>query len=195
MMSAARKKNDMSRLLTPLSDIDAAMSKRILKAAKRKDSRHLIFSNLAIIVLICLGIAVFLHFFSLRFVRGNDMFPEFSDGDLVMCCHYKEYKKNDAVFYMADGERHFGRVVAKSGDEVDISETGILFVNGTAQGGEIWYDTEQPDDWNGSIKVPDNSVFILGDYRREAIDSREFGCIPTDDVDDKVIALFRHRKF
>ena len=185
----------MSRLLTPLSDIDAAMSKQLLKAAKRKDTRRLISSNLMIIALICLIIVVFLHFFSLRFVKGNDMFPEFSDGDFVLCSQKDEYQKNDAVFYMADGERHFGRVVAKGGDEVDISETGILFVNGTAQNGEIWYDTEQPADWKGSIKVPADSVFILGDYRKDAHDSREFGCISLNNVDDKVIALFRHRKF
>ena len=184
----------MSNLLTPLSDIEQALNKRILKAVRRQETRRLILSDLAILLVIGTALALFLHFFSLRFVRGNDMFPEFSDGDLVLCYQEKEYQKNDAVFYTANGEQRFGRIVAKGGDEVDISESGALLVNGTAQTGEIWFDTEPPENWNGTLIVPEQSVFILGDYRKDALDSRIFGCIPLDDVDDKVIALFRHRK-
>lgn len=123
------------------------------------------------------------------------MFPSLSDGDLTLCTAENEYKKNDVVFYKANEKQYTGRVVAKGGDRVDITENGLLIVNGTSQTGEIVFLTLPPEDWNGEITVPENSLFILGDYRTDAKDSREFGCISVDDVQDKVIALFRHRKF
>ena len=41
--------------------------------------------------------------------------------------------------------------------------------------------------------VPEGCVFVLGDYRTEAEDSRKFGCIPLENVQAKVITNIRRR--
>lgn len=42
--------------------------------------------------------------------------------------------------------------------------------------------------------VPEGSVFILGDYRTHAKDSREFGPISIENVKAKVITILRRRE-
>jgi len=36
-------------------------------------------------------------------------------------------------------------------------------------------------------------VFILGDYRTQSEDSRDFGAVPLDDIAGKVITVLRRR--
>ena len=41
--------------------------------------------------------------------------------------------------------------------------------------------------------VPEGCVFVLGDYRTQSEDSRDFGPVPQEDVQAKVITLLRRR--
>ena len=133
--------------------------------------------------------------FGFKIVKGNDMFPSLCDGDLALCFKVRELTKNDIVFYEADGETHCGRVVAKGGDRITIKTGGAITVNGTVQENEIISPTYPRGDSDYSAVVPDGTVFVLGDFRTEAKDSRDYGFIKVSDIDKKVIALLRHRKF
>lgn len=42
-------------------------------------------------------------------------------------------------------------------------------------------------------RVPEGHVFVLGDYRTNATDSRDFGPIPMKQVEGKVITILRRR--
>ena len=44
-----------------------------------------------------------------------------------------------------------------------------------------------------SLTVPENHVFILGDYRTQTVDSRDFGPVPMECVAGKVITILRRR--
>ena len=69
-------------------------------------------------------------------VSGNEMFPAVKDGDLVLGCRLeKDYAKNDVVVYERSGTLRVGRVLARGGDIVTLSESGVVEVNGSAQGG------------------------------------------------------------
>lgn len=41
--------------------------------------------------------------------------------------------------------------------------------------------------------VPKGCVFVLGDYRTQAEDSRDHGCVKLGDVKAKVITILRRR--
>jgi signal peptidase I len=137
-------------------------------------------------------VTVFLMLFGFLIVEGNDMYPSLCDGDLVLTYRNGEFIKNDIVFYEAEGELHCGRVVAKSGDSVSIFDDK-LFVNGTPQTTEIAFPTTASEKWENAVSVPDNTVFVLGDYRSACEDSRVFGFIPTEKVKSKVIVMLRHK--
>ena len=127
-------------------------------------------------------------------MKGTDMFPTLKDGDLLLAYRLqKEYRKNDVVIYEAEGQRRAGRIVGREGDTLVFTADGTLRVNGTVQRGEIMYPTEPRSGEEETYTVPRNSVFILGDYRTESRDSRDFGPVAVKLVEGKLITLLRRR--
>lgn len=149
-----------------------------------------LFSSLGILLLFVVS---FLIFFQLRIVKGTGMYPAVCDGDLTLCYKTDGFVKNDVVWYQVDNTSYLGRVVAKGGDFVNITKDGDLVVNGTVQTGEIAFPTFC-ETWEEGITVPNGAYFILGDFRTETKDSRDFGIITEKQIQSKVICVIRHRK-
>lgn len=147
-----------------------------------------------IAMLAVLGYLILTQVFLLTRATGSEMFPAVKDGDLIICFKLQQhYAKNDVVSYRVNGVRKLGRYTAQGGDVVTIDADGTLRINGTVQAGEIMYPTYAKDGLAYPYTVPANHVFILGDYRTQATDSRDFGAIPLHDVEGKVITLLRRR--
>ncbi|NMA64839.1 MAG: signal peptidase I [Clostridiaceae bacterium] len=124
----------------------------------------------------------------------NEMFPAVKDGDLIIGFRLQQsYTKNDVVIYGAKGKRHIGRIAARESDVVAIDDSGTFLVNGTTQGGEILYPTYAKEGIDYPYQVPKEHIFILGDYRTQTQDSRDFGSISLSDVEGKVITILRRR--
>lgn len=143
-------------------------------------------------------LAVFLIFtFLYGIVRINDvsMKPAIKDGDLVMYYRLdKRFISGDVAVFEADGRTTTGRVVAVAGDTADITKNGLK-INGAEQiSQDIYFDTTQfKDGVDFPVTVGSGQVFILGDNRPQASDSRIYGCIDIKDVKGKVIAIIRSR--
>lgn len=76
------------------------------------------------------------------------------------------------------------RIVAVGGDRVSIHD-GSLFVNNKMI--HEPYVTEPPMYERDEIVIPDNSYFILGDYRNDSYDSHMFGPVPRENIEAKII--------
>ena len=140
------------------------------------------------------GWIVFTQIFMFTQCLGMGMFPAIEDGDLVLVYRLqKEYEKGDVVAYRANGETLLGRIVAKETDVVNMNDSGTLQINGTNQGGEILYPTYAKNGVEYPYRVPEGRVFLLGDYRTQTQDSRDFGAIPLDNIKGKVITIVRRR--
>ena len=131
---------------------------------------------------------------------GQAMFPAIKDGDLCVIFRQQtislmgeKYEAGDVVTYMVDGKRHFGRVVAIGGDSVQIDTRGSVTVNGVTEGEEILYPTYPRGDSLNITDVNEGTLYVLGDYRTNTEDSRDFGPIPLEDVEGKVISILRRR--
>lgn len=121
----------------------------------------------------------------------NNMFPSIKDGDLVVVEKYdKDIQLSDVVIY----KNRLYRVIAKSGQEVDISKEGILTVNGM-QPAENTNSLTSKGEKEYPIKVPEGELFVLNDYREDESDSREFGTIKESDIEGKVFFITRRRGF
>jgi signal peptidase I len=121
----------------------------------------------------------------------NNMFPSIKDGDLVVIEKFdKEVQLSDVVIY--NGRLY--RVIAKAGQEVDISKEGILTVNGM-QPAESTNSLTNKGEKEYPIKVPEGELFVLNDYREDTSDSREFGTIKESDIEGKVFFITRRRGF
>lgn len=149
---------------------------------------------LRILFLALAGWVMLTQVFRITQVSGNAMFPAVKDGDLVIAFRIqREYAKNDVVVYTADGETHIGRIAARGTDVVMLDDSGKLLVNGTNQTGEILYPTYAKEGLTYPYPVPEDAVFVLGDYRTQTEDSRDFGPIPMKNIQGKVITILRRR--
>lgn len=150
------------------------------------------------IAAIALGIVVVFSFvFGLMRVDDPNMEPRFQSGDLVL--YYRldqDYSAREVTLFEHDGLLMLGRVVAVGGDTVNIDSQGLL-VNGSYQQEEGITDetTQVADGVTFPLTVPEGSLFLLGDNRDEAVDSRIVGCVPADQTFGTVIGLFRRRGF
>lgn len=148
-----------------------------------------------VVVLLAALWLLFSFVFCLHRVRGNDMYPAMQDGDVVLAWRLQgSYNQNDVVVYEAGGKQRAGRVLAKEGDVVDVTDDGQVTVNGTPEDNEI-YQTQAGKAVKFPYLVPKGKIFVLGDFRTQATDSRKLGAIPANDVEGVTIGLLRRRKF
>ena len=124
--------------------------------------------------------------------QGLGMFPAMKDGDLILAYRLqKTYVKGDVVVYTAGETRYLGRITAGETDVVHMDDSGSLTVNGNPQNGEILYPTFARENAAYPMRVQEGTVYVLGDYRTQTQDSRDFGPIPLDHIQGKVIAVVR----
>ena len=175
----------------PLAAGVKVLRKRRYAAENARDTWSLV---LRVAVLAALAWVLFTQVFVLTQASGNSMFPAIKDGDLLI--GYRQqgtYAKNDVVLYRAGGKLRVGRILARENDLVNLDTSGTLVVNGSAQSGEILYPTYAKDALEYPYTVPEGCVFILGDYRTQSEDSRDFGAVPLTELEAKVITLLRRR--
>lgn len=146
------------------------------------------------------GYVVVTYGFTLVQANGQDMFPAIKDGDLcvifrtpLMNLAGQSLAQDDVIVYVEDGEVHVGRIVASGGDQIMLNETGNLLINGIVKAEEIMFPTYASGGLEYPYHVPDGCVFVLGDYRTQTKDSRNYGPISYDRILGKVISILRRR--
>lgn len=145
-----------------------------------------------LLTLACL--VIFTQLFLLTQSSGNGMFPAIKDGDLVLAYRLQSsFGKGDVMVYTVEGTAYIGRIIAQEADVVQMDDSGNLQVNGTAQSGGILYPTYAKPGMEYPYQVPDGCVFLLADYRTQCQDSRDFGPIPLEDIQGKVVTIVRRR--
>ena len=164
---------------------------QIIQKERRRKTRFYVLRDLIVTVAavgllfgIILGIAV---------IDGDSMEPGLSNGNIVVFNRLATaYEKNDIIIFQspADHEVLIKRVVAAAGDVVNIDiSTGTLYVNDAAQDNIKVSGKTYPRGGGPGYPytVPAGTVFVLGDNRENALDSRDFGVVSTKDIIGKVI--------
>jgi signal peptidase I, bacterial type len=150
---------------------------------------------LKISIIIVVFFLLFTFMFGLTFIKDNSMKPAMRDGDIVIFYRLdKKYISKDVIIVGYEGEAQVRRVVAVAGDIIDITEEGLL-INGSLQYEEdIYYNTlPYVEGVTFPLTLGDGEVFILGDMRLNAIDSRIYGVIKENDIQGKVMTVIRRR--
>ena len=94
---------------------------------------------------------------------------------------FRPIDRGDVVVFRYPRDRsvnYIKRVVGVPGDRIEFRQ-GVLYINGER---ETAPDRPLPGKTVPETIVPDDSVYVLGDKRESSRDSREFGCVPTEDV-------------
>ena len=102
----------------------------------------------------------------------------------------------DLLTYEYKGKLRVARVIATAGSTIDINEDGLIVNGSTQQEQDIYKETLlYKEGVEFPLKVPEGSLFVLGDNRTSAVDSRVFGAIPIKDTQGKVVTIVRRRGF
>ncbi|MBO4389782.1 MAG: signal peptidase I [Lachnospiraceae bacterium] len=128
----------------------------------------------------------------------SDMTPRIDNGDLLMYYRLdKGYKADQVVVLEKNETTYVGRVVAVSGDTVEITDEGKLIINGNAVI-EQRITTPTPR-YEGFVEYPvklgNNEYFILTDVRDGGEDSRYYGVVGKSEIKGSVFSLFRRNHF
>lgn len=121
---------------------------------------------------------------------GQSMAPTLDDGNIVFSVKTTNVERGDIIAFYYNNKILIKRVVATSGEWVDIDSDGVVMVNGEVL--DEPYVTD-PDIGDCNIKlpyqVPENRIFVMGDHRAVSVDSRteEIGCIPEELIVGKLV--------
>jgi len=140
-------------------------------------------------------VLVFTFLYGFHRNKDPDMSPMVKEGDLVLFYRLsKDYAVGDLLLLNFQGERQVRRVIARAGDVVDITESGLI-INGALQyEPQIFQQTWRYDnEINFPFTVGEGQVFVLGDAREHAIDSRVYGAVNVRDTLGSVITVIRRR--
>jgi len=126
-----------------------------------------------------------------------DMVPLVKDGDLIVFYRLdKNYVVGDLVVLKYRGELETRRVVAGAGDTVDITKEGLIVNGAIQQEPNIYEETARyAKGVSFPLTVGKGQVFVLGDARENATDSRIYGPVNTRDTLGTVVTLIRRRSF
>ena len=142
---------------------------------------------------------LFFHLVGITFMPGRDMYPRLDAGDLLLYYRLeKNLKAQDIVAIRkaaksGEEKRLFVcRVVAKSGDTVEVSDKGLT-VNGNDQvETNIFYPTEPYENrLEYPVTLGADEYFVLADRRNGGMDSRYFGPVKGSEIEGVVITLLR----
>lgn len=160
---------------------------------KREKSEIICFFT-RLTILVGMLLILFGVIFGITTVKNNDMFPKFSAGDVLL--YYRLDKKcvaQDVVVIKKGHRQYIGRVVAKEGDKVEITEEGELKINDSAVvENDIFYKTLRYE--NGisyPLTLKKGQYFILCDYREGVKDSLFYGAVNKKEIKGKVMTVLR----
>lgn len=163
------------------------------------DENMAIFKELIrkIVFLTVIIFLVFKFVFGIKIMPNEDMSPKIGASDLLFYYRIdKEFLPDDVVVLEKNNKEYVSRVVALAGDEVDITESGLV-INGALQANQnIYYQTGiYQDGIKFPLKLKEGEVFVLGDLREGAVDSRYFGPVKINEIKGKVFTLLRRTQF
>ncbi|MCU6761099.1 Signal peptidase I S [uncultured Roseburia sp.] len=137
-------------------------------------------------ILLIAAVMGMMFFFVFGTARCSDdsMSPAVKAGDLVIFYRlYKDYKAGDVVVLEQDGEKQIRRVAAVAGDTVDITEEGLVINGYLQQETGIYEETlAYTEGITFPLTVKTGEIFVLGDRRENAKDSRIYGCVEIQDT-------------
>lgn len=127
-------------------------------------------------------------------VDGRSMVPTLQHGDKLIVSNLGYTpERGDIVILRKDTfmqEPIVKRVIALEGEEVRINfARGIVYVDGMAlEEPYVNVPTQDEQDYDGPVVVPENCVFVMGDNRNDSTDSRtaSLGCVDVRYIIGKV---------
>lgn len=147
-----------------------------------------------LLIMAVLLYVIFGMIFGITTMKNNDMSPKINAGDLMLYYRLEsDFHNRDVILYEKEGVVYTGRIVAKSGDTVEVTDDAQLKINGvTATEKNIYCSTPKYANYvSYPVTLKEKQYFVLCDFREGTKDSRYFGVVDSSEIKGKVITILR----
>ena len=164
---------------------------RELRRVRYKESYNKALASTVYALITVAAVAILVAMLALPVLQiyGTSMSPTLNDGDIIVSVKGSEFEKGDIIAFYYNNKILVKRVIAVSGEWIDIDREGNVSINSL----EIKepYLTEKAlgeCDIALPYQVPEGKVFVMGDHRSTSVDSRSttVGCIAEEQIVGKL---------
>ena len=169
--------------------LEAELKRVRYKSRYRSVLRSTIYS---LITVAAIAVLITTLWFPVLRVYGNSMTPTLQNGEIIITVKVSEFEPGDIISFYYNNKILIKRVIARSGEWVNMDADGNVYVNETLLD-EPYLDEKAFGDCNIELpyQVPEGRVFVMGDHRSTSVDSRNsaVGCVAQEQIVGKI--LFR----
>ncbi len=193
---ASSKDPEEARREDTASD-EAAQQDTAKKPPQTSVISDLLYLVMKICIIALLVLVLFTFMFGVTRVRDTSMVPAVKEGDVVVYYRLqKDYVFGDLVALNYNGDTEIRRVVATAGDTVDVTGEGLVINGYIQQESNIYFETlPYTEGITYPVTLKEGEIFVLGDARDGATDSRIYGAVTVDSTYGKVMTILRRRNF
>lgn len=157
---------------------------------REKYVKHIRKTLSVLVVVAAISVLVATLWLPVLRIYGSSMDPTLEKGQIVVSVKTKKLKSGDVVAFWQGNKLLVKRVIACSGQKVDIDVNGKVSVDGKVIS-EPYLDSESlgNTDIDFPHQVEDSRWFCMGDNRESSIDSRSaaIGDISKEQIEGKVL--------
>ncbi|MBQ8200693.1 MAG: signal peptidase I [Clostridia bacterium] len=167
---------------------------RELKYEKRRGNygkalRSTIYS---LLVVAAVAILIAMLVMPILQISGSSMTPVIGDGEIAAILKGNDFERGDIIAFYYNNKILVKRVIAFSGEWVNIDSSGNVYVNNKRLD-EPYVSEKAMGDCSIDLpyQVPDGKLFVMGDHRSTSADSRSAIIGPVSDEQVMGRVLFR----
>ncbi len=178
---------DKNVQIPELSELEAELERVRYRTRYGRTLRSTVYS---LVIVAAVAVLVATLWMPVLRTYGESMTPTLNEGDILVTVKTDDFREGDIVAFYYNNKILVKRVIASSGEWVDIDDEGIVYVNNEPLY-EPYINEPSIGDCNIQLpyQVPDGRVFVMGDHRATSIDSRNesVGCVAQEQIVGKIV--------